>query len=82
MAGIEKKEIKMNQTYPTLISPLLTGDEVAAALHVSRAYAYQLMRTGEIPSIKIGRSIRVRREDLDAFIVRNINSKSPSPLTQ
>jgi len=28
MAGIEKKEIKMNQTYPTLISPLLTGDEV------------------------------------------------------
>ena len=69
----------MDQTFPTPINPLLTGDEVSAILNISRAYAYQLMRTGEIPSVKIGRSVRVRREDLDAYIARNTTSKiSPS----
>jgi excisionase family DNA binding protein len=52
-------------------SSLLTGEEIAKILHVSRAYAYQLMRQKHITTIKIGRSLRVRPEDLAQFIAVN-----------
>ena len=55
---------------------LLTGDEIAKILHVSRAYAYQLMRLKQIPTIKIGRSVRVRPEDLERFIAANLGQNS------
>jgi excisionase family DNA binding protein len=56
---------------------LLTGEEIAKILHVSRAYAYQLMRLKQIPTIKIGRSVRVRPEDLERFIAANLGQNSP-----
>jgi len=34
-------------------------DRVAAAFHISRAGAYEAVKTGEIPSIRIGRRIVV-----------------------
>ena len=37
-----------------------------------RAYAYQLMRQRIIPTVKIGRSVRVRPADLEEFIARNL----------
>jgi excisionase family DNA binding protein len=55
---------------------LLTGEEIARVLHVSRAYAYQLMRQRRIPTVKIGRSVRVRPEDLDAFIAKNLGQNN------
>ena len=42
----------------TQFTNLLTGEEIAKVLHVSRAYAYQLMRQRIIPTVKIGRSVR------------------------
>ena len=51
---------------------LMTGEEIAKILHVSRAYAYQLMRQKLIPTVKIGRSVRVRPEDLERFIAANL----------
>jgi excisionase family DNA binding protein len=57
---------------------LLTGDEIAKILHVSRAYAYQLMRQKMITTIKIGRSVRVRPEDLDRFISASATKKKPT----
>ena len=57
-------------------SNLLTGEEIAKILHVSRAYAYQLMRHRIIPTVKIGRSVRVRPADLEEFIVRNLGQNS------
>ena len=55
---------------------LLTGEEIAKILHVSRAYAYQLMRQRIIPTVKIGRSVRVRPADLEEFIKRNLGQNS------
>jgi excisionase family DNA binding protein len=55
---------------------LLTGEEIAKILHVSRAYAYQLMRQRMIPTVKIGRSVRVRQEDLELFISTNLAQNS------
>jgi len=51
---------------------LLTGEDVAKVLNVSLSFAYQLMRRGEIPTVRLGRSVRVRPEDLYAFIERQV----------
>ncbi|MBI9048669.1 MAG: helix-turn-helix domain-containing protein [Anaerolineaceae bacterium] len=60
----------------TEFSSLLTGEEIAEILHVSRAYAYQLMRQKHITTVKIGRSVRVRPEDLEQFIAMNLAQNS------
>jgi excisionase family DNA binding protein len=48
--------------------PLLKVVEVAEALGLSQNKVYELLAGGELPSIKIDKSRRVRQEDLDAFI--------------
>ena len=47
---------------------LLKPAEVADILQVSRAMAYKLLNQGEIPSVRIGKSVRVRRADLERYI--------------
>lgn len=54
--------------------PLLRAAEVAQFLNVSRALAYRLMNTGEIPIVRVNRSVRVRRIDLEAYIRDNLVS--------
>jgi excisionase family DNA binding protein len=54
-----------------MLNRLLRGNEVAQILNISRAYAYLLMKRGQIPAVRIGRSVRVRPEDLEKFIVEN-----------
>ena len=49
----------------------LTGKEIAAILKISKALAYRLIANGEIPSIRFGRTVRVRIEDLNRFIAKN-----------
>lgn len=50
---------------------LLKGNDVARVLNISRAFAYQLMHQGEIPTVRIGNAVRVRREELVAYIDHN-----------
>ena len=47
---------------------LLNASEICQILRISRAKAYQLMNTGEIPTVRIGRSVRVLLTDLEEFI--------------
>lgn len=49
----------------------LTGGEIAALLHISKSMAYRLMQSGQLPTVKIGRVIRVRVTDLEYFIEKN-----------
>ncbi len=42
--------------------------EVAEVLRIARSRAYELVADGEIPAIKIGRSVRVSRRDLDRWL--------------
>ena len=51
--------------------PLLKSDEVAKILHVSRSFAYLLMKRGDIPVVRVGTAVRVRPEDLERFINNN-----------
>ena len=47
---------------------LLSADELARELGVGRTTAYSLLWSETIPSIKVGRLRKVRREDVEAFI--------------
>jgi len=47
---------------------LMSPKEVRKLLGLSRTYMYQLLATGAIPSVRIGRLRRVRRTDVDKFI--------------
>ena len=81
--GLEDLRVPKNSTNRRLIimetnlnrSPsigkLLKADEVAELLSVSRSFAYALMQTGQLPTVKLGRSVRVRPEDLEEFIQLN-----------
>jgi excisionase family DNA binding protein len=50
---------------------LLKASDVADLLNISKAFAYQLMRQGELSFIKIGNAIRVRPKDLRNYIKLN-----------
>jgi len=59
---------------------LLKGAEVAKIIQVSKAHAFALMKRGEIPTIRIGKIVRVKLEDLERYInekaVQNENTFS------
>jgi len=61
-----KSEKEMKQQ--PIVPPLLKASELSKLLQISKSCAYRLMKTGEIPTIRIGKSVRVRKEDLDKFI--------------
>ncbi len=42
--------------------------EVAKILRIARSRAYELVAEWEIPSVRIGRSIRVSRTELDRWL--------------
>ncbi len=46
---------------------LLKPAEVAQILQISRAKAYQLLQRGEIPTVRIGTIVRVKRSDLETL---------------
>ena len=50
---------------------LLTCKEVAEILQISPAKSYTMTKTGEIPSVRFGKLVRVRPEDLESFISAN-----------
>jgi len=56
------------------IRKLLRAQDVAFILNISRSYAYLLMQTGQLPTVRIGRSLRARIEDVETFIQANCNS--------
>ena len=47
---------------------LITVEEAARLLRISRGKAYGMAAAGELPVVKMGRSVRVRRDRLDAWL--------------
>ena len=58
---------------------LLTGNDVARILKVSRGYAYRLMQQGVLPTLRIGRSVRVSYDHLYQFIQENTGTEKNEP---
>ena len=50
---------------------MMTIQELAQFLRVSRNTAYNFVNTGVIPSIKVGRQTRIYREDVIRFVNRS-----------
>jgi excisionase family DNA binding protein len=47
---------------------LVTPAEVAERLRVSTMTVYRLIQAGELPAAKIGRSYRLRSQDVDTYL--------------
>ena len=52
---------------PILLRPV----DLVSLLQLSRAQVYLLLASGEIPSIRIGRLRRIRRQDLEEWLNRD-----------
>ncbi|MDA8289075.1 MAG: helix-turn-helix domain-containing protein [Actinomycetota bacterium] len=46
----------------------LTVAEVARLLRVSNMTVYRLITGGELPAVRVGRSYRLREEDVDRYL--------------
>lgn len=55
--------------------------EIAEILHISRAYAYLLIRRGDIASFRLGVRLRVHPADLEAYLAvrRRVLQKVSGP---
>jgi excisionase family DNA binding protein len=60
----EGAPVYQNGQTPRLLSP----SEVCQELEADRASVYQKLRSGEIPSLKLGSALKVRREDLEEYM--------------
>jgi len=47
---------------------LLSITEVCHELGMGKSWVYRRIQSGEIPSVKLGRNIKVRREDLEGYL--------------
>lgn len=62
---------------PAGAAEALTVAEVETRLGVSHWMVYQLIRSGELPSVRMGRLRRVLAEDLDAYLRRQRDRTPP-----
>jgi len=54
--------------------PLLTVERAAFLASVSEATIRRAIRDGRLTSVRIGRAVRIRPEDLDAFLAPSSGS--------
>ena len=59
---------------------LLRVDEAAGRLGISRARAYALVQSGELPSVRLGRSLRVPVRQLDEWVDEQVRAARSAPL--
>ena len=59
---------------------LLRPNEVAFTMGISRTKVYQLIATSELPSVRIGGSVRVPLAELQAWIdARMVGGRTDTP---
>lgn len=56
-----RTELRPGQQY-------VSAAQVAAALHVAPMTVYRLIERGELPAVKVGRSVRIHVDDVQAFL--------------
>ena len=50
---------------------LLSIPQLCQELGMGKSWIYRRLRSGEIPSIRLGRSIKVRRDELEQYLERH-----------
>lgn len=46
----------------------MTVAEVATRMRVSKMTVYRLLHGGDLPAVRVGRSFRVREDDVDEYL--------------
>jgi excisionase family DNA binding protein len=54
-------------------SNFVTVGEVARQLRVSNMTVYRLISAGELRAVRVGKSYRLREEDVDAYLAARYN---------
>ena len=67
----------MRSSTPSKTALLLTPQEAAEALAISPRKLWSMTASGEIPSVRIGRSVRIDIRDLIAFIDQQKKGTQP-----
>jgi excisionase family DNA binding protein len=48
--------------------PLLTVGEVAQAMRVSNMTVYRMIKSGQLPAIRVGKNYRLRSKDIERYL--------------
>ena len=52
---------------------LLKAEDIASILNISLGFAYQLMKRGAVPTVRLGRAVRVRPSDLEDYMLSKLS---------
>ena len=55
---------------------LLSIPEVRQRLGMGKSWVYQRLKSGEIPSVRLGNNFNVRRQDLEEYIRKNLRNQA------
>ena len=58
----------MADAQPFVTGALLTVAEVAAGMRVSNMTVYRLIKSGELPAVRVGKGYRIREAELRRFL--------------
>jgi excisionase family DNA binding protein len=50
---------------------LLSIPQLCQELGMGKSWVYRRLRSGEIPSVRLGRTIKVRRDELEGYLEKN-----------
>jgi excisionase family DNA binding protein len=62
------EDVEANKRFGNQGLQLLSIVEVCQTLGMGKSWTYRRLKSGEIPSVKLGRSIKVKREDLQQYL--------------
>ena len=66
--GLERPQAKQGEEAGGGSLDLLSITDVCQELGMGKSWVYRRIQSGEIPSVKLGRNIKVRREDLEGYL--------------
>ena len=65
----EEEKQQVRQTQERRGQDLFSVMEVCQELGMSKTWVHHMIKSGEIPSIRLGNNIKVRRKDLEEYLV-------------
>src|SRR5918997_320023 len=71
--GVQEERPQVQQGGGGSLRDLLSVTEVCQELGMGKSWVYKRIRSGEIPSVKLGHNIKVKREDLQEYLERQRN---------
>ena len=63
-----QRKAQRDNTSPICNMQMLTPDDIMQALRLSRSTVYNMLKRGEIPTVKIGNMLRVNKSDFERWL--------------